>query len=93
MDEAAERIRALGEPAPGTRRRFTELSCVPEDTDVPDAVEMVRRLVAAHEATARTIREVLPAAGTAPDQVSGDLLVRRPDVHEKTAWMPRSMLA
>ena len=54
---------------------------------------MIRRLVAAHEATARTIREVLPAAAAAPDQVSSDLLVRRLDVHEKTAWMLRSMLA
>lgn len=66
---------------------------VAEDTDLPDAQEMVRRLVAAHEATARTIRETLPIVEGAPDQVSADLLVRRLDVHEKTAWMLRSMLA
>ncbi len=93
VDEIAERIRALGAPAPGTYRQFAELSVVPEDTDVPEADEMVRRLVAAHEATARTIRETLPIAEGAPDQVSTDLLVRRLDVHEKTAWMLRSMLA
>jgi len=93
VDEIAERIRALGAPAPGTYRQFTELAVVPEDTDMPDAHEMVRRLVAAHEATARTIREVLPIAEGAPDQVSTDLLVRRLDVHEKTAWMLRSILA
>ncbi len=93
VDEIAERIRALGAPAPGTYRQFAELSVVLEDTDVPDAHEMVRRLVAAHEATARTIRDALPVAEGAPDQVSTDLLVRRLEVHEKTAWMLRSMLA
>jgi starvation-inducible DNA-binding protein len=93
VDEIAERIRALGAPAPGTYRQFAELSSVPEDVDVPDALEMVRRLVSAHEATARTIRGVLPLAEAAPDQVSTDLLVRRLDVHEKTAWMLRSLLA
>ena len=93
VDEIAERIRALGAPAPGTYRQFAELSVIPEDTDVPNALEMVRRLMAGHEATARTIREALPLAESAPDQVSTDLLVRRLDVHEKTAWMLRSMLA
>jgi starvation-inducible DNA-binding protein len=93
VDEIAERIRALGAPAPGTYREFAALSSVPEDTDVPEALEMIRRLVSAHEATARTIRGVLPVAEAAPDQVSTDLLVRRLDVHEKTAWMLRSLLA
>jgi starvation-inducible DNA-binding protein len=93
VDEIAERIRALGAPAPGTYRQFAEMSAVTEDTDVPGAQEMIRRLVAAHEATARTIRTVLPLTEAAPDQVSTDLLVRRLDVHEKTAWMLRSLLA
>jgi starvation-inducible DNA-binding protein len=93
VDEIAERIRALGAPAPGTFREFAALSSMAEDTDVPAATEMVRRLVSGHEATARTIREVLPVAESAPDQVSTDLLVRRLDVHEKTAWMLRSLLA
>ena len=83
----------LGEPAPGTYREFAALATVSEDTDRPDAQEMIRRLVDAQETTARTIREVLPLAEAAPDQVSTDLLVRRLDVHEKTAWMLRSLLA
>jgi starvation-inducible DNA-binding protein len=93
VDEIAERIRALGAPAPGTYRQFAATTAIVEDTDVPDAMEMVRRLVDAHETTARTIRSVLPIAEQAPDQVSTDLLVRRLDVHEKTAWMLRSLLA
>jgi starvation-inducible DNA-binding protein len=93
VDEIAERIRAMGEPAPGTYREFAALATVSEDTDRPDAQEMIRRLVDAQETTARTIREVLPLAEAAPDQVSTDLLVRRLDVHEKTAWMLRSLLA
>jgi len=93
VDEIAERIRALGEVAPATYRQFSRLSSVPEDEDVPDAPEMVRRLVQAHETTARTAREVLRIAEDASDQVSTDLLVRRLEVHEKTAWMLRSMVA
>ena len=93
VDEIAERIRAMGEPAPGTYREFAALATVSEDNDRPDAQEMIRRLVDAQETTARTIREVLPLAEAAPDQVSTDLLVRRLDVHEKTAWMLRSLLA
>ncbi|TFD52335.1 DNA starvation/stationary phase protection protein [Cryobacterium sp. Hh11] len=92
VDDIAERIRALGAPAPGTYREFVELSIISEDTDHPDAPEMIRRLVSAHEAAARTIRGVLPVAESAPDQVSTDLLVRRLDAHEKTAWMLRSMI-
>ena len=93
VDEIAERIRALGAPAPGTYRQFAELSSVTEDTDVPDATGMIRRLVSAHEATADTIRQVLPVAESVPDHVTSDLLVRRLDVHQKTAWMLRSLLA
>lgn len=93
VDEVAERIRALGAPAPGSYRQFSELATVTEDTDLPDALEMVRRLVLAHEATVRTIREVHPLTESANDQASADLLVRRLDVHEKTAWMLRSLLA
>lgn len=93
VDEIAERIRALGAPAPGTYREFAALSAVPEDTDAPAAGEMVARLVAAHETTARTIRTTLTVTEAAPDHVSTDLLVRRLDVHQKTAWMLRSMLA
>lgn len=80
-------------PAPASYHQFAALTVVPEDTDLPDAQEMVRRLVSAHEATARTIRTLMRLAEGAPDQVSVDLLVRRLDVHEKTAWMLRSILA
>lgn len=93
VDEIAERIRALGAPAPATYREFAQLSAVLEDTDAPDAKEMVARLVTAHETTAQTIRTTLAVTEEAPDQVSTDLLVRRLDVHQKTAWMLRSMLA
>jgi len=93
VDEIAERIRALGAPAPASYHQFAALTVVPEDTDLPDAQEMVRRLVSAHEATARTVRTLMPLAEGAPDQVTVDLLVRRLDVHEKTAWMLRSILA
>lgn len=93
VDEIAERIRAIGELAPGTYREFAALTAIVEDTDHPDAQEMIRRLVDGHETTARTIRALLPTAEEAPDQVSTDLLTRRLDVHEKTAWMLRSLLA
>ncbi len=93
VDEIAERIRALGAPAPATYREFVALSAVVEDTDAPDAKEMVARLVTAHETTAHTIRDTLTITEAAPDQVSTDLLVRRLEVHQKTAWMLRSMLA
>ena len=93
VDEIAERIRAHGSLAPGTYREFAALTSMTEDTDVPTAVVMVERLVAAHELTARSLREALPIAESASDQVSADLLVRRLEVHEKTAWMLRSMLA
>ncbi|MDQ1293915.1 MAG: starvation-inducible DNA-binding protein [Actinomycetota bacterium] len=95
VDEIAERIRALGERAPATYRQFSALSSIPEDDDddVPDALEMARRLVEAHETTACTAREVLQVAEDAADQVTTDLLVRRLEVHEKTAWMLRSMVA
>lgn len=93
VDEIAERIRAIGELAPGTYREFAALTAIVEDTDHPDAQEMIKRLVDGHETTARTIRALLPTAEEAPDQVSTDLLTRRLDVHEKTAWMLRSLLA
>ncbi len=93
VDLIAERIRALGEPAPGSFRLYAGLSSVPEDDESPDAVEMLRRLVAGHETVARTARSVFPAAERASDEVSADLLTQRLQVHEKTAWMLRSMLA
>ena len=72
---------------------FHGLSSIAEDTDRPDATEMIRRLVAGHEAVVRTARSVFPAVEAASDEPSADLLTQRMQVHEKTAWMLRSLLA
>jgi starvation-inducible DNA-binding protein len=92
LDQIAERIRALGHPAPGTYREFAQLASIREVEGVPPAMEMVRLLVAAQEGTARTARKLLPLVGKANDQPTADLLTQRLDVHEKTAWMLRSLL-
>jgi starvation-inducible DNA-binding protein len=92
VDLVAERIRALGFPAPGTYKKFVELSSIRDDDDVPKAEEMIRRLVDGHETVARTAREVFRAAEGANDQPTCELLTQRMQVHEKTAWMLRSML-
>ena len=92
LDVIAERIRALGHPAPGTYREFSRLASIAEVEGVPRAVEMIRHLVAAQEATARTARELLPVVTAANDQPTTDLLTQRLEVHEKTAWMLRSLL-
>ncbi len=93
VDEIAERIRALGAPAPGTYREFAELSAIEEDTDRPDAQEMIRRLVKGQEQVAKTARETFGVVERAGDEPTADLLTQRMQVHEKTAWMLRSMLA
>ena len=93
VDQIAERIRALGEPAPGSYAEFAKLSSVSEETDRPDANEMIRRLVQGQEAVVRTARSVFPATEEAGDEASADLLTQRMQVHEKTAWMLRSLLA
>jgi starvation-inducible DNA-binding protein len=92
VDLVAERIRALGLPAPGTYQKFVELSAIKEDSGVPKAEEMIRKLVDGHETVARTAREVFKAAAGASDQPTCDLLTQRMQVHEKTAWMLRSLL-
>ena len=92
VDQIAERIRALGEPAPGSYREFAELSSVPEEDDQPDANEMIRRLVEGQEAVVRTARSVFPVTDAANDEATADLLTQRMQVHEKTAWMLRSLL-
>lgn len=92
VDLIAERIRALGERAPGTYREFSALASVTEDKDQPNATEMIRRLVEGQEAVVRTAREVFALADGADDQPTADLLTQRMQVHEKTAWMLRSML-
>jgi starvation-inducible DNA-binding protein len=92
LDEVAERIRALGYPAPGTNREFARLASIEETDGVPEAMEMVRLLVMGHEAVARTARAVFPVAENAGDESTCDLLTQRLQVHEKTAWMLRSLL-
>ena len=92
LDLIAERIRALGHPAPGTYKEFVKLASIEEVEGVPQATDMVRHLVAAQEATARTARKLLPVVAEANDQPTADLLTQRLDVHEKTAWMLRSLL-
>lgn len=92
LDMIAERIRSLGYPAPGTYKEFVKLATIKEVEGVPKANEMVRHLVTAQEAVARTARSIFPAADKANDQPTMDLLTQRLDVHEKTAWMLRSLL-
>jgi starvation-inducible DNA-binding protein len=92
VDLVAERIRALGVTAPGTYKKFAELSAIKEDDDVPRAEDMIRRLVEGHETVARTARDVFRAADAANDQPTCDLLTQRMQAHEKTAWMLRSLL-
>jgi len=92
VDLVAERIRALGFPAPGTYRQFAELSSIKEEGGVPEWKEMVRQLVLGHEACVKTARAVFPKAETVGDEPSCDLLTQRMQLHEKTAWMLRSLL-
>jgi starvation-inducible DNA-binding protein len=92
LDSIAERIRALGHHAPGTYREYAKLSSIAEPTSVPDAMEMVRLLVKGNESVAKTARAAFDKADGANDQPSADLLTQRLDVHEKNAWMLRSLL-
>ena len=92
LDAIAERIRALGFPAPGTAAEYAKLSSIPETPGVPEAKEMVRLLVQGHEAVAKTARKIFPAVEKASDEPTADLLTQRLQVHEKTAWMLRSLL-
>jgi len=92
LDVIAERIRALGHPAPGTYKEFVKLASIKEVEGVPKTNDMIRHLVAAQEATARTARKLFPLVDSANDQPTADLLTQRLEVHEKTAWMLRSLL-
>jgi starvation-inducible DNA-binding protein len=94
VDLVAERIRALGFPAPGSYRAFAALSSIEEDAPErhPSATEMIAALVRGQEAIVRTARSIFPVAGRADDQPTSDLLTQRMQVHEKTAWMLRSLL-
>lgn len=92
LDVIAERIRALGFPAPGTYKEFVSLTSIKEVEGVPKAQEMVKLLVNAHETVARTARGIFATAENANDQPTADVLTQRLEVHEKTAWMLRSLL-
>jgi starvation-inducible DNA-binding protein len=92
LDLIAERIRALGYPAPGTYAEFAKFTSIDETAGVPDALDMVRLLVSGHEAVARTVRAAFPAAEKAGDESTCDLYTQRLNIHEKTAWMLRSLL-
>lgn len=92
VDLIAERIRSLGVYAPGTYAQFSKLTSIEETVDVPKAQDMIRELVAGHEAVCRTARSVFPAAEKAADEATADLLTQRLQLHEKTAWMLRSLL-
>ncbi len=92
LDIIAERIRALGHPAPGTYKEFVKLASIKEVEGVPKDTDMILHLVEAQEATARTARKLFPVVDAANDQPTADLLTQRLEVHEKTAWMLRSLL-
>lgn len=92
VDLIAERIRALGFPAPGTYKEFARLSSVQETEGIPKAEEMIRLLVDGQETVVRTARSLFPIVDKAADEATADLLTQRIQLHEKTAWMPRSLL-
>ena len=93
VDPIAERIRSLGHFAPGSYQQFSELTSLPDaPTSPPKAIDMIKTLVKGHEAVARTARGILNTADDANDQPTADLLTQRLDIHEKTAWMLRSLL-
>ena len=91
-DLIAERIRSLGFPAPGTYSEFASLSSIKETAGVPKATEMLRLLVEGNEAVVRTARSIFPLVDKASDEPTADLLTQRMQLHEKNAWMLRSML-
>ena len=92
VDEIAERIRALGFPAPGSYSEYGKLTSIEEATGVPAAKDMIRQLVAGQEAVVRTARSIFPIADEANDEPTADLLTQRMQIHEKTVWMLRSLL-
>jgi len=93
VDEIAERIRALGVAAPGSYAQFAERTSIKEETGVPAAEDMIAQLVKDQETVARTARSVFPTADEVGDEPTADLLTQRMQIHEKTAWMLRSMIS
>lgn len=93
LDPIAERIRALGHYAPGSYAQFAALSSIEEETGAPNATDMIRQLIAGQEAIVRTARSLFPVVDKAGDEPTADLLTQRLQIHEKNAWMLRSLLA
>ena len=92
VDLIAERIRALGSPAPGSYAEFTRLSSIKEADGIPAAQEIIKQLVHDQEAVVSTARSIFPVVDQASDEPTADLLTQRMQIHEKTAWMLRSLL-
>ena len=92
VDAIAERIRSLGFPAPGTYKQYASLSSIKEEEGIPPAKDMIRLLVEGQEAVVRTARSLYATAEAANDEATADLLTQRIQLHEKTAWMLRSLL-
>jgi starvation-inducible DNA-binding protein len=92
VDQIAERIRALREKAPGSYRAFSALSSITEEDDQPSATTMVERLIQGQETVIRTAQKVSRLANNAADEPTADLLIQRMQVHQKNAWMLRSLL-
>ena len=92
VDLIAERIRALGYPAPGTYAEYAKRSSIKETAGVPKAEKMIDLLVEGQEAVVRTARSIFPVVEKANDEATADLLTQRMEIHEKTAWMLRSLL-
>jgi len=93
VDLIAERIRALGFPAPGTYKDYARLTSIKEADGVPNAEEMIKQLVEGQEAVVRTARSFFGDVERVNDEASADLMTQRLQIHEKTAWMLRSLLA
>ena len=93
VDLIAERIRALGHIAPGTYAAYSRLSSIKEEESIPKAQDMIRQLMEGQEAVVRTARSIFPVVNEASDEPTADLLTQRMQIHEKNAWMLRSMLA
>jgi starvation-inducible DNA-binding protein len=92
VDLIAERIRALGHPAPGSYKAFAKLTAIEEETGLPAAEDMIRNLVVGQETVVRTARKLFPVVDKAGDEPTADLLTQRMQVHEKNAWMLRSLI-
>jgi starvation-inducible DNA-binding protein len=92
VDVIAERIRSLGMPAPGTYKQYAQLSSIKEEEGIPKAQDMIRLLVEGQESVVRTARSLYPVVESANDEATADLLTQRIQLHEKSAWMLRSLL-